>query len=82
MGWGHGADVETSTAIFDAEAGGNFIDKADHGNLPAHSTRRRKEAPARPEHTAFPKLDLGRVSITLAALDTSSWLGHRASFAP
>lgn len=31
MGWGHGADAKTSTAIFDAytEAGGNFIDTAD-----------------------------------------------------
>ncbi|QEL26407.1 aldo/keto reductase [Bosea sp. F3-2] len=30
-GWGHGADPETSKAIFDAyaEAGGNFIDTAD-----------------------------------------------------
>lgn len=29
--WGHGADIETSKAIFDAyaEAGGNFIDTAD-----------------------------------------------------
>lgn len=31
MGWGHGADAETSTAVFNAyaEAGGNFIDTAD-----------------------------------------------------
>lgn len=30
-GWGHGADAETATAIFNtyAEAGGNFIDTAD-----------------------------------------------------
>ena len=30
-GWGHGADPETSRAVFDAyaEAGGNFIDTAD-----------------------------------------------------